>query len=294
MNDRSGTVGKSAVTRLGELFAKHGITPQFLEPEQGISITEIAQRAIRERYDVIIAAGGDGTVNAVASTLVGSGKSLGIIAMGTLNHFARDLGIPTGIEAAVAIIAAGRVKAVDVGDVNGRIFVNNSGLGLYPAVVRMRETLQRSGYRKWPAFIWASLVMFARFRRLRLDLHPVAGSALQRTTPVLFIGNNTYDTGWTELGTRAALDRGRLWVMMSTATTRLGLLASAFAILGGREQAADVTTFEVVDLIVSSRRRYVTVAADGEVFQLRSPLNYRILPTALRVIVPGNGPPHAK
>ncbi len=193
----------------------------------------------------------------------------------------------------MAVIAGGRTKDVDAGEVNGRIFLNNSSLGLYPAMVRMRESLQRSGEHKWLAFIRASLKILARFRHLALDLQPATGSAIRCKTPMLFVGNNSYAAGAAGVGRREALDGGHLWVMMSTADTRLNLLAGAFEILRGREETADVMTAEVKTLVVSSPYRSLAVAADGEVFRLSTPLAYRVLPKALRVIVPAEAEPHA-
>ena len=247
----------------------------------------LAKDAIQQNYDIVVAGGGDGTINAVASALVGnSAVKFGILPMGTFNHFARDLGIPTDMEKAVEIIVAGQVKSVDVGEVNGRIFVNNSSLGLYPEMVRLREGLQKSGHRKFLAAVWASLRIFTRFRRLRLELHPAMGAVLRRNTPMLFVGNNAYETGLTTLGTRASLDRGQLWVMMPTATSRWGLMTSLFAVLSGHEEPSDVFTFEATKLIVTSNRRMFKVAVDGEVLQHKPPLNYRTRPKSLQVIVP--------
>jgi len=287
INSHSGTAGKASRSQLIELFAKHGVKPEILEPKDGGSIADLAKDAISKGFEIIVAGGGDGTINAVASAMVGNkDKKLGILPLGTLNHFARDVGVPMEIEEAVKTIVAGCVRTVDVGEVNGRIFLNNSCLGLYPAMVRLRESLQKSGYRKFPALLRASLHVLVRFRRLYLELHPAEGSTLRRDTPVLFIGNNAYDTSLTQLGTRPAIDRGKLWIMMPSASTRWSLLMSVFAILAGREQASDVVTFDGTELIVASRRRRLKVAADGEVLHLRQPLNYRLRPKALRVIVP--------
>lgn len=269
------------------LFAKHGVIPEILEAEKGTSISDLAKDAVKADFDIIVAGGGDGTINAVASEMVGNkDKKLGILPLGTLNHFARDVGVPAEIEEAVKSIVAGNVRTVDVGEVNGRIFLNNSCLGLYPAMVRLRESLQKSGYRKFPALLRASFHILMRFPRLYLELHPTAGSAHRRKTPVLFIGNNAYDTSLTQLGKRPSIDGGRLWTMMPTASSRWSLLVSIFAILAGREKAGDVVTFEGTDLIVTSRRSRLRVATDGEVLHLQPPLNYRIRPQALRVIVP--------
>ena len=289
INSHSGTAGKASRSQLVELFAKHGVTPEILEPKDGVSIADLAKDSIGKGFDIIVAGGGDGTINAVASAMVGNkDKKLGILPLGTLNHFARDVGVPVELEDAVKSIVAGCVKTVDVGEVNGQIFLNNSCLGLYPAMVRLRESLQKSGYRKFPALLRASFHVLIRFRRLYLELHPSAGPTLRRDTPVLFIGNNAYDTSLTQLGKRPSMDQGKLWIMMPSASTRWSLLVSVFAILAGREKTSDVVTFEGPDLIVASRHRRLKVAADGEVLHLKPPLNYRLRPKSLRVIVPAD------
>lgn len=286
VNGLSGTAGRSAPATIAAAFAKHGIVPEILQTRAGETVTHLAARAAQSDGDVIIAAGGDGTVSAVAGAAAGTSKCFGVIPMGTLNHFAKDLGIPAGVEDAVDCIVAGHAMMVDVGEVNGRIFINNSSIGLYPAMVERRETLRNSGIGKWPALVWATITMFMQLRRVHLQLQPAQGPALERLTPLLFIGNNTYDTAWPELGTRRRIDQGSLWVMLSTASTRMALLSSAISIVTGQEKSSDVVSFEVSRLRVSSRHARIQVAADGEIFEARTPVTYRILPKSLRVLVP--------
>ena len=272
---------------MAELFALHGVQLTIFELHKDNSLKALAEEAIRQSYDVIVAAGGDGTINAVASVLVGHNiVKLGIIPRGTLNHFARALEIPTDMEKAVETIVAGHVKMIDVGQVNDQIFVNNSSVGLYPSIVRMRESLQNSGLSKWPAAVWASVRIFSRFRRLSLELAPAHGDTIQHNTSMLFVGNNAYDTAFPSLGTRTSLEGGRIWIMMPKSATRSGLIASFLKMIFGRESSADATTMEVTKLTVKTKRRFLKVAIDGEVIQLRSPLEYSTRPKTLRVIVP--------
>ena len=287
INGHAGSAGASPTPRVEELFLKHGFKADIVKPSDSSSIDALAKDAIQKKYDVIIAGGGDGTVNAVTSALVGNSViKLGILPLGTLNHFARDLGIPTDLEKAVETIVAGQTKSVDVGEVNGQFFINNSGLGLYPAMVRLREGLQRSGHRKFLAAIWASMRIFARFRRLHLELHPPGGSVVKRDTPMLFVGNNPYDTSLPTIGARSSLDMGLLWVVMPMVSSRWGLVRSLWAILSGSRKTGELYTIHTANLVVASRRRLLKVAVDGEVLQLEPPLNYRIHPKSLQVIVP--------
>ncbi|MEP7220298.1 MAG: diacylglycerol kinase family protein, partial [Bacteroidota bacterium] len=123
----------------------------------GEEIISLAKRALADGRTMIVAGGGDGTINAVASLVVGTGTVLGVLPFGTLNHFAKDLGIPPDLDQAVDILANGTARLVDVGEVNGRIFLNNSSIGLYPNIVRHREMQQeRLGRSKWVALAWAT------------------------------------------------------------------------------------------------------------------------------------------
>src|SRR5712671_5516440 len=155
-------------------FANHGIAAEVILSHGGI-IAHIARDHIRaggSRPAAIIAAGGDGTVSAIAQELAGSTMPLGILPLGTLNHFARDLGLPLDIAGAVAVIAAGTTAAVDAAEVNGRIFVNNSAIGLYPNIVRDRDRQLRLSRRaKWLAMAVALLRALRRppIRRLTIE-----------------------------------------------------------------------------------------------------------------------------
>src|SRR6476620_4560747 len=203
VNEQAGKAESCLRTSVTASFALHGMTPDFLYIPEASSIAQVAKRAAEGHYDLVVSGGGDGTANAVASELVGSRTRLGILPLGTLNHFARDLEIPLELDAAVEILVTGKPKQVDVGEVNGRIFLNNSSVGLYPAVVRLRKALERAGYGKWFALIRASIAMIARFRILKLRLHSKDQSAGDCQTALLFVGNNKYDTTLTRLGTRA-------------------------------------------------------------------------------------------
>ena len=287
VNSRSGPTGKPFGDDLITLFARRGIEVKIVELNQSNSPKATAEDAVRQKYDVIVAAGGDGTINAVASVLVGNNAvKFGVIPRGTLNHFARALEIPTDMEKAVETIVAGHVKFIDVGEVNDNIFLNNSSVGLYPSIVRMRENLQNSGLGKWPAAIWASIRIFLRFRRLSLELVSANGDAARHDTSMLFVGNNAYEMTFPTLGARPTLESGRIWIMMPKSVTRLGLIGSFLKMILGRETAADAVTMEVTKLTANSKRRFLKVAIDGEVIQLQSPLKYSIRPKTLQVIIP--------
>lgn len=235
----------------------------------------------------MVAGGGDGTINAVASVLAGSGVALGVLPLGTLNHFAKDLDIPLDLEQAVATIARGTTTPVDVGDVNGRIFLNNSSLGLYPHIVRDRDQQQRRlGRGKWTAFGWAVVAALRRFPFLGVRLR-VNGDEHARRTPFVFIGNNDYRMQGFHIGARARLDGGALSIYVAQRPTRLGLLRLAWHALRGRlAQARDFDVLSSAQFTIETRHHRLHVATDGEVNIMQPPLCYRSRPAALNVLVP--------
>ena len=253
---------------------------------RGEEIVQAVQQALDARCSAIVAGGGDGTVNAVASVLVGSPATLGVLPLGTLNHFAKDLGIPLEPAQALAAIAEGHRTAVDVGEVNGRYFVNTSSLGLYPDIVRHRERQQRWGRGKWTAFMWALWTALRRYPFLKVRLSAQGESTVHRT-PFVFVGNNAYGMQGLRIGGRARLDKGVLSVCVADNPSRARLLTLAVrAVLGRLQQARDLCAFEVQQLAVETHHRQLRVAIDGEVQMMRAPFHYRIHAEALRVFVP--------
>lgn len=253
----------------------------------GSQLVHAARSALADGCRRIVAGGGDGTVGAVAAQMVGRDALLGVLPMGTLNHFARDLGLPLDTESALGTLREGVPRRVDVGEVNGRFFVNNSSLGLYPRIVHGRERQQRQlGRGKWPAFAWATLATLKRFPFLEVRLQ-IEGRELFHRTPFVFIGNNEYLMGGWHIGARERLDGGCLSVYLAQRTGRRGLLRLALqALLGRLQQARDFTSLCAAELRIDTHHQPLRVATDGEVHLMRAPLRYRIHPGALQVIAP--------
>lgn len=278
--------------RIVELFKAHGAEPRIIHPTGGNGLTAIAREAARSSENIIVAAGGDGTISGVAAELAGTDKILGVLPVGTLNHFAKDVRIPLDLEAAVRTITDGEVATVDVGEVNGRVFLNNSNLGIYPRIVARREAQQQHLSRgKWPAFFWATVQALRRFPFLDLRI-TFGGQQITRRTAFLFVGNNEYEIAGFNLGSRACVNAGKLGLYLTQRTGRLGLFRLAFHALFGRvDQAKDFDVFCVAEARVETRKRRLLVALDGEVEWMQTPLEYRIRPAALRVLVPRNPNP---
>ena len=252
----------------------------------GADIGALATDMVRQGATVVAAAGGDGTVNAVASALVDTNTALGVIPLGTLNHFAKDLGLPLETDAALEVLASGRVMAVDVGQVNDRFFLNNSGLGLYPEMVSNREQRQKQGASKWRAALIESVRALVRYRRLRLDID-VKGQRRHRHTAALFVGNNEYSLDATLSAERRSLVGGHLCLYVAHPDNRVRLAWLALRALVGNPRADQDFDKVISDAFtILARQGRVRVSLDGEVTTLAPPLAYRSRPLALRVMVP--------
>jgi diacylglycerol kinase family enzyme len=192
VNARAGTAAghPRIVEELGELFRAAGHEAEIIGLTDGDDPVEVA-RQVSARASVVVAGGGDGTVSAVAAGLIDSSAALGVLPLGTLNHFARDLQMPRDVAAAVAVIAAGEIARVDVGVVNDHLFVNNSSIGIYPNIVDAREALRREGHRKWIAMIIATSRVLRRYRGVVVSID-VDGRRRHWRTPFVFIGSNEY------------------------------------------------------------------------------------------------------
>jgi YegS/Rv2252/BmrU family lipid kinase len=249
---------------------------------------EVRARAIAKRGDaLLVVGGGDGTIGAAASALVGTKTMLGILPLGTLNHFARDLGIPTDLTEAAKLIANAKGQRVDVAEMNGRIFINNSAIGLYPLMVVDRDMQrERLGRSKRLAMIVASIRTLARFHHQRLTL-TINGKKRMVDTPLLFVGNNDYRIDIAAPGQRESVNDGELCVLVMRKKTAAGLIAASIRALLNRARPDDMVQLDGVErLSVASARNMLRVSLDGEVVRAEPPLEYKIRKKALRVAAP--------
>jgi len=270
-------------------FAQRGIDAEAqVRPggELAAAARSAVQMAKQNELDAVVAAGGDGTIGTIASALVDTGVPLGIIPLGTLNHLARDLGIPLQLQDAVNVIAEANVKPVDAAEVNGHIFLNNSSIGVYPFMVLERERRRRHGVAKWAAMVWAAFKVVQLFPIRRFHVYAHGRSETCRT-PCLFVGNNRYRLDLLELGRRERLDGGELWLYIAKQHTRLSLVWFTFrALLGLTEPGKDLLCFDTIEAKISSKRKRLNVATDGEIHWMAPPLHYRARPGALRIYRP--------
>lgn len=286
INEQSGGApGQDTGVQIQDLFTAAGVQVRLERVRHGGDVAARARQAAT-RGDTLVAAGGDGTVGAVAGVAVERQALLGVIPTGTLNHFARDVGIPKDLAQAVQTILAGREQRVDVGEVNGRIFVNNSSIGIYPRMVWEREKELRNGRRKKTAFAIAMLRTWRTYRTLKCRML-IDATPHDVRTPFIFVGNNEYIAEGFSLGSRTRVDAERLSVFVAPDVGRFEILALPFKAMAGRlETDAHFANFTAAEVTVELRRPRVSVATDGEVTIMRTPLLFSIRGCALRVLVP--------
>jgi diacylglycerol kinase family enzyme len=272
-------------------FDRHGLEAN-IKRVPGPEIADAAQEFVARRTqgnghgdEAFVIAGGDGSISTAAGVFAGTDIPLGILPMGTLNHFAKDLGLPLELEAAAGVVAAGHTRTVDVAELNGRVFVNNSSVGLYPFMVARRNAHQRQrGLSKLLATFPALVETLSRTSLHRLDI-AATGERQRIRTPCIFVGNNPYEVSLAAFGKRKRLDSGELDIHVVRQRSRLGVLLLPFKVaLGIADRDRDVQSFRSIELEIDSlRRRSLRVSLDGEVVHVETPLRYRSRPQALRV-----------
>jgi diacylglycerol kinase family enzyme len=246
------------------------------------------QRAVNDGADRVVIAGGDGTIAKAAGALVGQKTALAIVPGGTLNHFARDHGIPVDLTKAAEISANGETTTTDVATVNGRVFLNTSSVGAYVVFVRTRERLERHlGYRI--ATVIAALRLLGRVRPFTVEMK-LDGQPRRYRSALVFVGVGERELQLPSIGKRAENGRRGLHVIVVRGGTWARLVAAGLvaAFRGNdaikREQLAD--SYVVDECRIEFRRRVGRVSVDGEIIEMSSPLAYRIERDALRLVVP--------
>jgi diacylglycerol kinase family enzyme len=262
-----------------------GLDAEIVVVQPGEDPVQAARDAAR-RASIVVAAGGDGTISSVVAGILDSSAALGILALGSRNHFAKDLHIPLDLGAAIASLAARHTVSVDVGFVNDRVFINNSSIGIYASMVETREELREQGHRKWPAMLLATWQMFQTYPGMTVSIE-AGGQARTWRTPFVFVGNNAYTLDGLKVGGRQRIDEGKLYAYVTPRTRSRDLPALVLkSLLGRTQQTGEVQTVSGRELTISTRSARVHVAIDGEIANMAQPLHYRVRPGGLRVIVP--------
>ena len=288
VNQGAGSVvtGQVSAESLRQSFQQEG-TEAEVHVIPGDQILETAREAVARGLDAVVAGGGDGTIHAVASVLAGGPVPMGVLPLGTLNHFARDLGIPTDLDEAIRLIPRGEARALDLGEVNGEVFVNNSVLGFYPPVVKVRDWERRElGRGKWLATVSALFKVLPRMPSLHVRIK-ADGLEVHRKTRFLFVGNNEYVMRAFSFGARERFDSGDLYLYIANTPSRLGLAGLALlSLVRDLKLTRRFDRWCLPELTVETRLKAIPVYLDGEVTLMTPPLQYRTRPHALRVILP--------
>ena len=281
VNVRSGTAPEA----LEALAASGSFDVHEVEPD---AIADTVRDIVAGGASRVLVSGGDGTIATAAAALVGTNAELAVLPGGTLNHFARDLGISTVAAEAAVIAGTNGVRGVDVGTVNGRIFLNTSSVGAYVRFVRVREQLeQRFGYRIASAM--AAVRVLFDFRRFAVELEVDGRRRLYRT-PLVFIGVGERELQMPTLGNRVASGRRGLHVMVVRSNSAARLLAIGLAAVArGVDRVShtpQLDSFIVDRCRIDFRRPTGRVAVDGEIATMNAPLEFELQRDALRVVCP--------
>lgn len=280
--------GTAAARELAACFERFPGRFELRLVRRGTGIEAAAERAVGEGFETIVAAGGDGTICAVAGVLAGSGRRLGVLPLGTFNYFARTLDMPEELAAAVAVLAGGHTRPVGFGEVNGRPFLNNASLGTYAWILERREQVYRRWGRSRLATYWAVLTTLVRFYRPLTLRISVDGEVRRARSPLAFVACNPVQLDMLGLEGAGCVRDGRFALFIAPDCGRLALLRYAVRLAFGRvEPGRDVELVCGREIVVETpRRRRRLVARDGERERMNGPFRFRLHVDALRVVVP--------
>lgn len=289
LNANSGTVLATGITAeaLEALCAEAGLDAE-VDADVETPLNERLKQAVDGGAEVIVAAGGDGTITALAGALAGTERAMGILPLGTVNALAKDLGIPLEVKSAIAALATGVPRRIDVGEVNGRIFLHKVVIGVIPSLAAAREHIRGQG-------TWASKFAFMRFllhrlsraRRMAVAINPEDGDEHIVRAKAVAVACNEYEQGLGKVFSRQNLDGGRLTIYTLTSLTIGDFVRLASGMVLGNWQDAPALSIESsAGVTIRSRRKLLKVMFDGEVETLHSPLRFQIRPRALTVLVP--------
>ncbi len=266
-------------------FAAQGydITVECLPPD---AIEPAIVQAVKEKIDILIIGGGDGTVRTAARHLAGSDIALGILPLGTMNRLAKDLEIPLDLTQAAQFLARAKPMNMDVAKVNGSLFLCNSLMG-----ATLRYSVGRARLRGRPATErlprYFALIREILASRRKISIAVDNGKELIRIRALsVAVTNNGYDedTVWLR---RSKLDRGKLTMYVSKHRSGWGLAKALLRALLGRWDDPEMTKITGTGFVIHSPLKRKRLANDGEISKFDTPLRYEIVPRALTVLAKG-------
>lgn len=292
INARSGRREGTAITdALEACVAKHGGRVTFHVDERGGSVEKLTRRALNAGASAVIAAGGDGTICGVANRMVGSGVPLGVIPMGTFNYFARSLGIPETAEDAVAAICDGEVRPAAIGRVNDKVFLNNTSIGVYSAILQQREDTYKQFGRSRIAAYWSVLRALVKFYDPMTMKIEVDGERMSVKSPLAFVCNSAFQLERFALQGADELREGKLALFLADDVGRWGLVKHAAKLAARRmQEGRDFRLVTGREIVIDPGKHKRLVVRDGEKEPMRGPYRIRLDQRGLDVIRPKAGP----
>ncbi|MAU46985.1 MAG: diacylglycerol kinase [Yangia sp.] len=293
LNERSGDHAEGdRRARIAALLGEAGLNAKVVTPDRSQDLTEAARRALRQSgADMLVAAGGDGTIAAVAAASHDEGVPMGVIPQGTFNYFARGLDIPEDMEGAIDVLANGELHDMPLGEVNGDVFLNNASLGVYPLILHRRESIYNRWGRSRIAAYWSVLLALSGFRRpLKLRI-VIDGQERKVRTSLVFVANSAYQLERFNLDGVEAVRDGKFALFTAKGERSIDLVRTALKLAGGAAQkGADFDLVTARDITIHTGRPKALVARDGEKALMKTPIRVRLRDVPLRVMVPRNDP----
>jgi len=289
LNANAGTANAIGIAEdeLHEMFVANGLEAQ-IDARTDCDFATRLNDAVNSDASIIVAAGGDGTITGVAEALVGTDKSLAILPLGTVNALAKDLHVPLDLPKAVANLVTGHELRIDVGEVNGRIFLHKVVIGVIPGVAAGRERIRgrRDAWAKI-ALLRYFLRRLARAKRLAVVIEPDDGVRRIERLQALAVASNAYDEGMGQFFSRQSLDRGTLTLYtLKHLKVRDFVRLTTGMLLGNWQNDEALSVESIRGVTIDTRHSLIKVMLDGEVVTLNTPLEFAIRPQALSVIVP--------